>query len=221
MRAFWRPQDTSALGGAATNESLLRLFPERAFFCFRRPQPFISHSQITHYFPRTRSRAAQRVCLTAVASHPMVIITAAALELCIRFSRASSTPSLSSLTSLQFKIFISARKKWKRNRRHHPQSSTIPRIQRPLAEAPLPSFNLQPGGSGAQQERQQQERGATAHHKHAAAARCNLFINELHCVQQLQNTSERHSMDIHRMQLLAHVTYTAARSACTLTHCRG
>ena len=135
---------------------------------------------------------------------------------CIRLSRASSTPSLSSLTSLQFKFFISAR-----NRTHHPPSSTIAQIQRPLAEASLPSFNLQPGASGAQQERQQQERGATAHHKHAAATRCNLFINELHCVQQLRNASERHSKDIHRMQLLAHVTYTTARSACTLTHCRG
>ena len=129
---------------------------------------------------------------------------------CIRFSRASSTPSLSSVTSLQFKFSFP-----------QPHASTIPQIQRPLAEASLPSFNLQPGASGAQQERQQQERGATAHHKHAAATRCNLFINELHCVQQLRNASERHSKDIHRMQLLAHVTYTTARSACTLTHCRG
>jgi hypothetical protein len=43
------------------------------------------------------------------------------------------------------------------------------------------------------------EAAATAHHKHAAAARCNLFINELHCVQQLRNATERHSMYKHRM----------------------
>ena len=96
--AFWRPQDTSALGGAATNESLLRLFPERAFFCFE-ASPSALHFPLTnHSLPSTCSAA----CVLDSCRIPSNGYHHCS---CIRFSRASSTPSLSSLTSLQFKIF--------------------------------------------------------------------------------------------------------------------